>query len=145
MSGQGPFLRAVVALVYCFLLSPLAFVVLISFSADNFIVFPPSGWSTRWYAALARHAGLLEAFRNSLVVSSVVTTLALLLGIPAAYAIARGSFRGRDALFGAFTSPLVLPTVVIGLGALLLFTRLDRKSTRLNSSHEWISRMPSSA
>ena len=23
--------------------------------------------------------------------------------------------------------------------------RLDRKSTRLNSSHEWISRMPSSA
>ena len=24
-------------------------------------------------------------------------------------------------------------------------TRLDRKSTRLNSSHEWISRMPSSA
>ena len=72
MTGQGPFLRAVVALVYCFLLSPLAFVVLISFSADSFIVFPPSGWSTRWYAALARHAGILEAFRNSLVVSSIV-------------------------------------------------------------------------
>ena len=26
-----------------------------------------------------------------------------------------------------------------------LFTQADRKSTRLNSSHEWISRMPSSA
>ena len=25
------------------------------------------------------------------------------------------------------------------------FLKLDRKSTRLNSSHEWISRMPSSA
>ena len=129
MTGQGPFLRAVVALVYCFLLAPLVFVVLISFSADSFIVFPPSGWSTRWYAALARHAGILEAFRNSLVVSSIVTTLALLLGVPAAYAVARGRFRGRDALFGAFTSPLVLPTVVIGLGALLLFTRLRLVAT----------------
>ena len=26
-----------------------------------------------------------------------------------------------------------------------VFTNIDRKSTRLNSSHEWISRMPSSA
>ena len=26
-----------------------------------------------------------------------------------------------------------------------VFIRIDRKSTRLNSSHEWISRMPSSA
>ena len=64
-----------------------------------------------------------------------------------------------------------LPLVVGGLGAILLLVNrlltpqltdsqargdvlgvvlsailiLDRKSTRLNSSHEWISRMPSSA
>ena len=31
------------------------------------------------------------------------------------------------------------------LGQALLALRIDRKSTRLNSSHEWISRMPSSA
>ena len=30
-------------------------------------------------------------------------------------------------------------------GIVLHTTRGDRKSTRLNSSHEWISRMPSSA
>ena len=41
--------------------------------------------------------------------------------------------------------------IVVGLGWLLLRTPAppiedgDRKSTRLNSSHEWISRMPSSA
>ena len=28
---------------------------------------------------------------------------------------------------------------------LMLYDGADRKSTRLNSSHEWISRMPSSA
>ncbi len=124
MSGEGPLFRGVVAVVYLFLLSPLIFVTLISFSADSFIVFPPTGWSVRWYGALTRHVGILEACRTSLMISSVVTLVALVLGIPTAYAIARGDFRGREALFSLFTSPLVLPTVVIGLGTLLLFTRL---------------------
>lgn len=129
MSTGGPFFRGLVAVVYAFLLSPLVFVTLISFSSDRFIVFPPSGWSLQWYAALAHHAGLLEAFRTSLIVSTVVTATALVLGIPAAYAVARGSFRGREALFSFFTSPLVLPTVVIGLGTLLLFTGLRLVAT----------------
>ena len=129
MSGEGPFFRAIVFAVYAFLLAPLLFVVLISFSADNFIVFPPSGWSTRWYAALARNGQILEAVRTSILVSSTVTAIALVLGIPAAYAIARGSFRGRDAMFSVFTSPLVLPTVVIGLAVLLLFTQLRLVAT----------------
>ena len=38
-----------------------------------------------------------------------------------------------------------LEVVVRNIAAGSLATRLDRKSTRLNSSHEWISRMPSSA
>ena len=33
----------------------------------------------------------------------------------------------------------------LGLAHLTYLQALDRKSTRLNSSHEWISRMPSSA
>ena len=32
-----------------------------------------------------------------------------------------------------------------GITAVCLLSERDRKSTRLNSSHEWISRMPSSA
>ena len=34
---------------------------------------------------------------------------------------------------------------MVWAGVVLLLAALDRKSTRLNSSHEWISRMPSSA
>ena len=33
----------------------------------------------------------------------------------------------------------------LAFGAIVAAARSDRKSTRLNSSHEWISRMPSSA
>ena len=42
---------------------------------------------------------------------------------------------------------LLLAVVVVAIvfGSVLYKRTLDRKSTRLNSSHEWISRMPSSA
>ena len=40
---------------------------------------------------------------------------------------------------GGFSRPAYGELAELGL------TGLDRKSTRLNSSHEWISRMPSSA
>ena len=36
-------------------------------------------------------------------------------------------------------------TVATGFGSTTGGAGVDRKSTRLNSSHEWISRMPSSA
>ena len=45
----------------------------------------------------------------------------------------------------AVASLLVLYWITACLGVTIGYHRLDRKSTRLNSSHEWISRMPSSA
>jgi putative spermidine/putrescine transport system permease protein len=125
----GRFHRALVVAVYCFLLSPAVFVTLISFSAENFISFPPSGWSLRWYAALWDHALLMTALRVSLFTAVIVTALALLLGTPAAFAIARGRFPGREALFAGFTAPLILPTVVLGLALLLALTSFRLTAT----------------
>ena len=56
----------------------------------------------------------------------------------------------RRELGGYFNSPVAYVFIVIFLLLNGFFTfslgyYLDRKSTRLNSSHEWISRMPSSA
>ena len=39
----------------------------------------------------------------------------------------------------------VAPTLATAVGGPVGGMAADRKSTRLNSSHEWISRMPSSA
>ena len=70
---------------------------------------------------------------------TATTTLAILTWFPA-----------LCDLPGVSVAPLVaslagrVPGIAFGL-PLVALASLDRKSTRLNSSHEWISRMPSSA
>lgn len=113
--------RALVFCGYAFLLAPGVFVFAIAFSSDRFLTFPPPGFSLRWFAALWQHEGLMGAMQRSAILASAVTLLALAIGVPAAYAIARLRFPGREAVFSALTAPLLLPTLVLGLGILLVF------------------------
>lgn len=71
------------------------------------------------------HPALRAALRLSLWTSASATLLAVLLGVPVAYLLARFTFRGRAVLEVLVDLPLVLPPVVAGLGLLLAFGRLS--------------------
>lgn len=66
---------------------------------------------------------LLPVVGLSLAVSLVATSIATLLGIPLAAALALGRFRGRATLIVAINSLLGLPPVVVGLALYLLLSR----------------------
>ena len=112
---------ALVALLFAFLLAPVLLVIPISFSADATMSWPPSGWSLRWYKAMLHQPDLGAALRNSLILASVVTVAALVIATPAAVAINRSNFPGREAVLSLLTAPLLLPTSVIGLALLRSF------------------------
>jgi putative spermidine/putrescine transport system permease protein len=113
--------RLIVVLAFAYVLAPILIVVLMSFSADAYIVFPPSGWSLKWYGELWRrdefHAGLLVSLR----IASMVTALALIIGVPASLALARSSGPWRDVVYAWLTAPQLVPAVVLGLMLLLVF------------------------
>ena len=67
----------------------------------------------------------MNAFRTSLGLAATVTALSLAIAVPAAYAIVRLDFKGRDWLMSLFTAPLLLPSIVLGLAILLIFIRAD--------------------
>lgn len=125
----GIALRILAFAGYALLLAPALLVVLISFSAGDFLTFPPPGFSTRWYVALFSNAELMAALRNSAVLALAVAAIALLAGIPAAYAIARLRFPGRDAIAGFLAAPLLLPSLVVGLALLLALQPLKLAAT----------------
>jgi putative spermidine/putrescine transport system permease protein len=129
MTGAGPLLSTAAGLVYALILAPVFVVVVLAFSADNFIIFPPSGYSTRWFAQLMSHGPLLGALRLSVQIAVIVTVLSMLVGVPAALALDRARFRGREAARAFFLAPLLLPTLITGLALLLAFTPLRLTGT----------------
>lgn len=116
--------RLLVLMLMVFLLAPVVLVIPLSFSSANSLVWPPPGWSLRWYVALLNQAGLIQAAWNSLVLALVVAALSLVIGLPAALVLQRGAFHGRQALVILLTAPLLLPTIVLGLALLTVFVGL---------------------
>ncbi len=74
------------------------------------------------FAALAEPAAR-EAVRLSLATSLSTTLLALALGTPLAWLLARRQFRGRAALDALVDLPMVLPPAVAGIALLVAFGR----------------------
>lgn len=119
--------RLLAAVGYAFLLAPLLLVAVMSVSDDPFLTFPPHGWSLRWYGALLHNGAMLAAARNSAILAAVATSAALLAGVPAALAVARGT--APPGVAAALSAPLLLPTLIIGLGLLLVLQPLGLVAT----------------
>jgi putrescine transport system permease protein len=111
---------------YAFLYAPLFFLVLFSFnSTRQDSVF--TGFSLRWYQALANDPRLVQGFFLSLKVALTSATVATILATLAAYALVhQKQFRGRTLFTGMVNAPLVMPEVIVGMSLLLLMVGFER-------------------
>ncbi|MGH7070845.1 MAG: ABC transporter permease [Acetobacteraceae bacterium] len=119
----------IVFLLYVFLLAPIVMIALTSFSNDAYLAFPPEHWGFGGYAALLKNTAFQSGLETSLILGCAVTALTLAAGTAASYALARLRFPGQGALLALFTAPLLLPTIVIGLALLLVFSQLGLLAT----------------
>ncbi|HMM94295.1 ABC transporter permease [Phycicoccus sp.] len=78
-------------------------------------------WSDAWPILHGSRAG--EALRLSLWTSTLATAIALVVGVPLAWVLARSSVPGLRLLRALVTLPLVLPPVVGGVALLMAFGR----------------------
>ncbi len=112
-----------------FLLAPMALVCLVAFTPGSYLTLPTQEFSLRWFVKLSDYPDFLVAFRNSLLIATVSSVLALAFAVPAAIAIARYRFVGREALSAFFLSPLMIPHVVLGIAFLRFFQMLGISGT----------------
>ena len=70
-----------------------------------------------------RDAELWAIVLRSLAISAAATLLAMVVGVPLGYALARGRFRGRTALLAIVNTGMGMPPVVVGLIVWILLTR----------------------
>jgi spermidine/putrescine transport system permease protein len=103
-----------------FLYVPVLVLPVFSFNDSQFIAFPLSGFTTRWYAGLAADTAMLHALGNSLKVGLVTSLLSTLLGLTAAKAVTHYRLRGTGPALAFISLPLFIPDIVLGISLLLL-------------------------
>ncbi|GCF92911.1 spermidine/putrescine ABC transporter permease [Enterococcus florum] len=104
----------VAILVFAFLFLPLVLIAITSFGTASAIQFPIKGFTLDWYANALMNESIMESFRLSLLIGVLATLLALVVGVPASYALARFPMKGRSLIKSFFLSPTVIPGIVVG-------------------------------
>lgn len=107
-----------------YLLLPTLIIVLASFTAGEYITFPPQGLSLRWFTRLLAIEEVRASAWRSLLVAIGATGVSVVLGVAASFPLLRSRFRGREAVNAFLMSPLILPSLVYGLAALMFVSAI---------------------
>lgn len=120
-------------LIVIFMMAPMVVVCLVAFTPENTLTMPWNGFSLRWFEAVFVHKDFMDAFSNSGRLALLSATISTFFAVPAAIAITRYSFPGRDAINALFLSPLMIPHLVLGVAFLQLFSLLS-----MTGSFTWL-------
>ena len=132
MRDRGTVLGVYVAIVTALALLPIVIVLLISFTSSAFIVFPPPALSLKWYNSVLTDRQWTDSLWLSLQIATLVTTFSLVLGVPASLALRSSTGALAAAAQTLFLSPLMVPTIVIGLSLLRVFNMMDVAASALS-------------
>ncbi len=109
------------------MIAPFAMMVLTSFKPQSEILTAdfhllPERWALiQNYAAATQKVSLLRYMLNGAIVTASIFALQVLTSLPAAYALAKLRFWGRDALFGLVLLSLLVPMHATAIPIYILF------------------------
>ena len=108
----------IIFLTLTFLVGPFLIIIAAALSAGNSLAFPPQGFSLRWVWAVFEVRTFRSSFALSMFLAIFGTLTALILGVPAAYAVNRYKIPFGEAVKMAVASPIIVPGIIVGLALL---------------------------
>lgn len=109
-------LYTLTVLVLFFLVVPTFIVVPMSFSSASSLVFPPPGWSLRWYGSFFQQDKWQMATWVSVRTGFFTMILATILGTAAAYSLHLSRFILKGPIYGLLVAPLLIPVILLAIG-----------------------------
>lgn len=120
-----PWLLIYALVVVIYLFFPVFIIALFSFNDSPAVSFPIRGLSLRWYGEVFQSPIFLSALKNTLIVGVATTAICVAVGLLAALALTRYTFRLKSAVRAFFLIPLSLPGLFIGISLLSYYTSLN--------------------
>jgi putative spermidine/putrescine transport system permease protein len=122
--GSRILLGVFAALLMLFLFFPIVIIMVYAFNPSNIQSWPLSGLSTRWFSPTWHNEEMRHALWLSVRAGLIATTIAMLLGSMAAFAVHRFRFFGREVVSLILVLPIALPGIITGM-ALNSFISFD--------------------
>jgi len=117
--------RSLVIAVFAFVVMPLVVIVWAAFFSDKILTFPPKGYTLSWFTRAWELRDFSQGFAMSLKVGAVATFCSLVLGVPAALAIERFPFPGRETVRQLLLAPMYVPAIVAGAAVYVYFVQVE--------------------
>jgi spermidine/putrescine transport system permease protein len=117
------FLKLFTGVFFLFLFAPIVLVVLFSFNSSRSLQ-DFDGFSLRWYELFFESESLRDSLIASIQIALITMVIATVLGTMLAYGLVRSRTRWSDSFNILMLVPLVVPEIVAGVSALLLFTQV---------------------
>jgi len=108
----------ILGLTLTFLIGPFLIIIFAGLSAGNSLAFPPDGLSLKWYLKVFTIESFRASFALSMFLAVFGTLAALILGIPAAYALNRYKLPGAETIRTIVAAPVIVPGIIVGLALL---------------------------
>lgn len=121
---QRLWLYVIAVIIMILLVTPTLIVIPMSFSESQYLEFPPQNWSTRWYEHYFGSDEWMLATRISLKAAFLTMLVATPLGVLAAYGLHASNVRFIRIAFVLMLTPMIVPIVLIGIGAFYAYAQL---------------------
>ncbi|NLS07227.1 ABC transporter permease [Rhizobium sp. P32RR-XVIII] len=118
-------LRLIVGIALTLIMGPILVVLIVSFSSGDALVFPPPGFSLRWFVEFFGIAEMRNAFMLSILLALTSACGAALLGLLGAIYVSRHRNGFSAFLQMLIIAPLVFPALILGLALLLLYKTVN--------------------
>lgn len=116
-------LRLITFTMMAFLIFPIIITLIVAVNPREFVL-PPNGITFEWFKAAWSSKVFLRGMGVSLLLGLAAAFIANILALPAAIAMARKSFRGKNFINLILMTPLLIPTTILSLALYTYFVRV---------------------
>jgi putative spermidine/putrescine transport system permease protein len=115
-------------LAFLYILTPLLFIIWISFYSQEIPSYPAEGYTLRWYREAVHNTRFIDAFLLSAQLGVIATAIGLAVALPAAVGLSRLRFRGHTLASNLLLMPLIIPGIVLGFALYVYHVEIEINS-----------------
>ena len=124
-TGRSCGLRVYTTIFFLYIFTPLMIIFIFAFNRGEGYVFPLQGFTWNWFIEFFRDSSAQRSIGNSIVIAVSSATIATVLAAFLTIGLLKGRFKRPQLYITFLMLPVLMPSLTIGIAALVFFRTLN--------------------